>query len=78
MCSVAIELSDEKLAEVLTSRDAELRDVVLRVLGTKTVDELSDMAHRETLKDEVRVALDELMKKKGAIRRLYFPQFVIQ
>lgn len=78
MCSVAIELSDEKLADVLTSRDAEVRDAALRVLGAKTVDELTDMSQRDALKDEVRVALDELFKKKGAIRRLYFPQFVIQ
>jgi flagellar FliL protein len=78
MCSVAIELADEKFAEVLNSRDAEVRDAVLRVLGQKTVDELTDVAQREAFKAEVQGALDGLFKQKGAIRRLYFPQFVIQ
>lgn len=78
MCSVAIELSDEKFAEVLNTRDAEVRDAVLRVLGQKTVDELTDVSRREAFKTEVQSALDGLFKQKGAIRRLYFPQFVIQ
>ena len=78
MCEVAIELSDEKPADVLTARDAEVCDAILRVLGVKSVEELSDVAHRDGMKDEVRQALDKLFKRKGAVRRLYFPQFVIQ
>lgn len=78
MCTVAIELSDEKFNEVLTSRDAEVRDAILGVLGRKTVEELSDVAVREQIKVEVQATLDALFKQKGAVERLYFPQFVIQ
>lgn len=78
MCSVAIEFSDEKFNEVLTARDAEVRDAILGVLGRKTIDELSDVVVREAIKLEVRTTLDQLFKQKGAVARLYFPQFVIQ
>jgi flagellar FliL protein len=78
IASVAIELNDEALGEVLTARDAEVRDAILRVLGTKTVEELSDVSVRESIKKEMQTTLDTLFKKKDAVRRLYFPQFVIQ
>jgi flagellar protein FliL len=78
IASVAIELNDEALGEVLTARDAEVRDAILRVLGTKTVEELSDVGLREGMKKEIQSTLDTMFKKKDAVRRLYFPQFVIQ
>ena len=78
MCSVAIELGDDKLKDQLTARDAEVRDAVLRVLGSKTVEQLVDMSARDAIKGEVKAALTSLFKVKDGIRRLYFPQFVVQ
>jgi flagellar FliL protein len=77
MVNVAIEVKDDKITEEMNNRDAEARDAVLRVLGAKTVDELTDIAKREGIKKEVQDALMVLFPK-DAIRRLYFPQFVIQ
>jgi flagellar FliL protein len=77
MVNVAIEVKDDKVAQAISARDAEARDAVLRVLGSKTVEELSDVTRRDALKKEVQDALGALFEK-GSIRRLYFPQFVIQ
>jgi flagellar FliL protein len=77
MVNVAIEVKDDKIAQEISARDAEARDAVLRVLGGKTVEELSDVSRRDALKEELQQALNTLFPK-GAIRRLYFPQFVIQ
>ena len=63
------------------ARDAEVRDIVLRVMGAKTVEQLSDMAMRDSLRQEVSDSLTSLVPKaqrKKAIRRVFFPQFVIQ
>jgi flagellar FliL protein len=77
MVAVAVEVKDDKVNDELTSRDAELRDAVLRLFGAKTVEQLSEMPTRDTLKTEI---MKELGAKfpKGSIRRVYFPQFVIQ
>jgi flagellar FliL protein len=75
--SVALEVDRPETAAGLVARDAEVRDAVLRVLGGKTVADLSDVEKRETLKDEIGAAVKALMKS-GEIRRLYLPQFVIQ
>jgi flagellar basal body-associated protein FliL len=71
-------VKDEKVNEEMTGRDAELRDAVLRILGDHTVDQLADMAIRETLKKIVTDSLNARLASKTAIKRVYFPQFVIQ
>lgn len=75
--SAAFEMQDQGIVDEMKARDAEVRDIVLRVIGRKTVDELSDPTMREPLKAELAAAIDSLVGKK-AVRRLYFPQFVIQ
>jgi hypothetical protein len=56
---------------------AELRDIVLTTLGTKQVEQLTDMATREQFKTEIIKAIDERIGK-NSVKRIYFPQFVVQ
>ena len=78
MAAVAAEVKDEKVKEEMNGRDAELRDAVLRVLGERTVDQLADMSLREGIKKEVIDSLNSRLQSKNAVKRVYFPQFVIQ
>lgn len=77
LLTVAIEAGDTKAADAFKARDAELRDIVLTALGTRTVDELVDMALREKIKAEVQTAIVARFGK-ASVKRLYFPQFVVQ
>lgn len=77
LVSIALRLKDAAVEEDLKARDAEVRDALLKVLGAKHVEELSDIAQREALKEELKKALDAIIKP-GSIKGLYFPQFVIQ
>ena len=61
----------------MTTRDSELRDIILTSLGTKTVDQLTDMTAREAIKKEVQIAITTRFGKPS-VKRLYFPQFVVQ
>ncbi|MCC6316081.1 MAG: flagellar basal body-associated FliL family protein [Gemmatimonadaceae bacterium] len=81
MIAAAIEFKDAALVESFKSRDAEVRDIVLRVMGAKSVDQLSDMSMRDSLRRELADSLTNLVPKaqrKQAIRSVFFPQFVIQ
>jgi flagellar protein FliL len=78
MMSAAIELREASQVEELKARDAETRDLVLRVMGARTVEELAETANREGLKKEMADSLGVFFKDKKAVRRVYFPQFVIQ
>jgi flagellar FliL protein len=76
LLSVAFEVKSAAVLEQMKARDAELRDVVLVTLGSKSVEELADMHAREALKTELRTATEKTFKK--GVKRVYFPQFVIQ
>lgn len=77
MATVAVELSDAKHLDKLKEREAETRDILVSLLGRKTVDELSDATRRDAFRAEANAAIAPLLPKH-AIRRVFFPQFVIQ
>lgn len=77
LLTVAIETDGSKTVTEFTSRDAELRDIILTALGSKTVDQLTDIALRESIKTELQTAIGARFGKT-AVKRLYFPQFVVQ
>ena len=77
LLSVALEVGNAKAGEDFKTRDAELRDIILTSLGTKTVDQLTDIARREEFKKELQSTVDARFGRK-AVKSLYFPQFVVQ
>lgn len=77
LLSVAIETSSATVATDMQARDAELRDIILTALGSKTVEQLTDMSTREGIKGELQTAIG-LRFGKTAAKRVYFPQFVVQ
>ncbi len=77
LLTISFELKNAELAETMKARDAELRDAVLASLGGKSVEQLAEMSAREALKEELRDVAARLFRA-GAVKRVYFPQFVIQ
>ena len=77
MVNATFEMKDAAAVEKIKAHDAEVRDVLLTVLGHKTVEELTDVNQREGLKKEMIAALAPLFPGT-LISRVYFPQFVIQ
>jgi flagellar FliL protein len=78
LVATAIEVSDASLVETMRSRDAEARDLLGSVLAAHTVDQLTDLARRDSLRAEIAEALSRMVKKPKAVRRVHFPQFVVQ
>lgn len=77
LLSVALEVKDAGTADLLKSRDAEVRDAILRLFGSKTAEQVSEASARDGLRAELLATLDKMFPA-GAIRKVYFPQFVIQ
>ncbi len=78
MLSVAFDMKDSAAVDVLKQRDAEIKDAVLALVGAKTVEQLSEVSAREPLKAEISTLVSTIVKQKKLIRRVSFPQFVIQ
>lgn len=75
--SVAFEVASPAALATLQERDAELRDVILTRIGAMTLEELTAVSARDSLKKELEAVLGERFGKK-TVRQMYFPQFVIQ
>ena len=77
IASIALAPGSGGSIEDLDARDVELRDALLRLLGSKTVEVLSDIAQRDALTEEMLTTLDEMLGE-GVVQRVFLPQFMIQ
>ena len=77
MLTVAFQVKDETVIEQMKLRDAEVRDAILTVIGSKTVEQLVEITGRDPLKAELKGSVAPLFAK-DAVTQIYFPQFVVQ
>jgi flagellar protein FliL len=77
LTSIAIQTEAADDTAMLTARDVEIRDAFIMVLGSKTVEQLSDISERAALSDELLKAVQDLVGP-GVVSRIFIPQFVIQ
>jgi len=72
-----LELDGEELAAELESKTAVVRDVCIRLLSSKTLEEISTAKGKEKLKEQIVNQLN-LRLRDGNIRNVYFTEFVVQ
>lgn len=72
-----LELDGEELAAELESKTAVVRDVVIRLLSSKTLEEISTAKGKDKLKEQIVNQLN-LRLRDGNVRNLYFTEFVVQ
>jgi flagellar FliL protein len=79
--NITLGVSPAKVHSEFEKRHPMLRDIVISILSAKTVAEMDDPEDREFIKDEVKFALEEVLKKDeihGEVLRVYFTNFIIQ
>lgn len=77
LTSIAIQVHDPSMVDVVAERDVEIRDALIIVLGAKTVEELTDITLRRQIAQELHDAIVEVVGP-DLIRTIFIPQFVIQ
>ncbi len=77
MINLGLESADGGVLEELKEKEVVVRDTVLKLLGQRTVEELADISLRTQLKQELREAVNGVLRK-GKIDRVYFTQYVLQ
>ena len=75
--TIDLELADEDVLEELGLKTSRIRDVIIRVLSSKGVEEISTPKGKEKLKKELTGQLNAILLD-GQIVRVYFTDFVIQ
>ena len=64
------------VAEEMKTRDHEVRDALVAVLGGKNVAQLADVAARDSLKLELRSRVGGLFAP-GGVKKVYFPREIL-
>ena len=72
-----LELDGEELAAELETKTAVVRDIIIRLLSSKTLEEISTMKGKDKLKEQVVNQLN-LSLRDGNVRNIYFTEFVVQ
>lgn len=75
--TMSLELEGENLSVELDAKSAVLRDRIIRILTSKTLEEISSKKGKEKVSQQIMDALNAMLSK-GKIKGIYFTEFVIQ
>ncbi len=72
-----LELSGQELTAELDNKTAVIRDKIIRILTSKTLEEVSSRKGKDKLTQQIKDALNAMLVD-GQIKGVYFTEFVIQ
>ena len=76
-CTINLELDSPDTQPELDKMKPAIRDLIIRILSSKTVPEISTSKGKEKLKEEIKKNINAMLAT-GEIRNVYFAAFVIQ
>lgn len=74
---IVLEAHDDAVIEEITLKDAQIRDIVITYLSSKSVSELNDINRREQFKKDMLVKINGALKS-GKVAALYTKSWIIQ
>ncbi len=75
--TINLELGMQELATELDAKKPLIRDIIIKALSAKSYEEISTIAGKENLKDEIVANVNGVLKD-GKIKNVFFTDFVIQ
>ena len=76
-CKIDLELDSPELQQEVDKKLPAIRDLIIRILSSKTVEEIQTAKGKEKLKEEIKRKINQMLGT-GEIRNVYFTEFVIQ
>lgn len=73
--NIELELKGETVAEEIEKRKAQIRDIIIITLSSKTYDEVSTREGKDNLRNEVKDTINNFLTK-GKISNVYFTEFI--
>jgi len=76
-CKIDLELDSPELQQEVDKKLPAIRDLIIRILSSKTVEEIQTSKGKEKLKEEIKRKINEILTT-GEVKNVYFTEFVIQ
>lgn len=75
--SIGLQVRSQDDVNDLTRKEIVVKDAIIAILSKKTVEQLTTVDSRNELKQEIGVAINQILEKPS-VRNLFFTQFVMQ
>jgi len=75
--SIGIETDSKNTVELLEKREPVIKDALITILGSKTIEQLSDTKEKEITRYQIKKRLEQLLKADN-IMAVYFTDFILQ
>lgn len=72
-----LEIEGEELSPELDAKKPIFRDIIIRILSSKSLEEISTVKGKEKLKEQIVGDLNQRLKD-GKVKSVYFTDFVVQ
>jgi len=76
-CKIDFELDSPALQKEINQKLPAIRDMIISILSSKSVEEIQTAQGKQKLKDEIKRKVNSILTT-GEIRNVYFTEFVIQ
>lgn len=76
-CTVSFEMSDKDYLKAFEALDVQIKDLLITVLSSKTVDELADITSRNKMRREMLTVVNRMTAPAKA-KAVYLTDFVLQ
>lgn len=77
MLNIGLEAQNTSILDEVKQKEVVVRDTILKVLGSHSVEQLSDITQRSQLKESLRGAVNSVLRN-GQVDHLYFTRYVLQ
>jgi len=76
-CKINLELDAPELQQEADKKLPAIRDMIIQILSSKSVEEIQTAKGKEKLKEEIKRKINSILTT-GEIKHVYFTEFVIQ
>lgn len=76
-CGISFEMTSSADVKTLESKSAQVKDILITILSSKTVDELADIRQRNQMRRQILVIVNKFMAPTQA-KAVYLTDFVLQ
>jgi len=73
-----LEVPNQNAVTTLTNREPQIRDIIIRTLRGKDVEDLEDVAYMDSIVVEIKSKVNEIMPPDQKVMRVFFMDYVIQ
>ncbi len=73
--TMEFEVDNDKVRDEIESRTAQIRDIIIIILSSKTLESVASKEGKDSLREEVRDTVNGFLTK-GKIKKIYFTEFI--